>query len=271
MRKILILVGVVLVAAAAAWYFVARSAGVPVYAATIVATHPHDPQAFTEGLFFQDGALYESTGEVGTSGIRKVRPETGEVIQQSDLPPPYFGEGVIAFGDKLHQVTWQDKTGFTYDLKDFSLKDTFAYEGEGWGMTQNGKQIILSDGTPNLRFLDPATMKVASTLKVTANGCPVEKLNELEWIDGEIWANIWQTNLVARIDPASGAVKSFLDVSALGPRNRDIDDVPNGIAYDAATRRTFVTGKRWPNLYEVKQGAAVNDNAEAAKLTACSK
>lgn len=272
MKRILLVVVALAVVAAAAWFlFLRGKGGVPVYAATIAATHPHDPQAFTEGLFFRDGALYESTGEVGSSGIRKVRPESGEVLQQNELPPPYFGEGVIAFGDKLYQVTWQDKTGFTYDLKDFSLKDTFAYEGEGWGMTQNGKQIILSDGTPNLRFLDPATMKVASTLRVTANGCPVEKLNELEWIDGEIWANIWQTNLIARIDPASGQVKSFLDVSALGPRDRDVDDVPNGIAYDAATKRTFVTGKRWPNLYEVRQGAAVNDNQEAAKITACAK
>ncbi|WP_141679086.1 glutaminyl-peptide cyclotransferase, partial [Acinetobacter baumannii] len=136
--------------------------------------------------------------------------------QQVELPAPYFGEGIIAFGDKLYQVTWQDKTGFTYNLKDFALGDTFTYTGEGWGMTQNGKNIILSDGTPVLRFLDPGTMQPVSTLKVTANGCPVEKLNELEWVDGEIWANIWQTNLIARIDPASGQVKSFLDVSALG-------------------------------------------------------
>lgn len=138
-------------------------------------------------------------------------------------------------------------------------------------MTQNGKNIILSDGTPVLRFLDPGTMQPVSTLKVTANGCPVEKLNELEWVDGEIWANIWQTNLIARIDPASGQVKSFLDVSALGPRNRDVDDVPNGIAYDGATKRVFVTGKRWPQLYEVKQGAAMNNNEEVTKLTRCAR
>jgi len=138
-------------------------------------------------------------------------------------------------------------------------------------MTQNGKNIILSDGTPVLRFLDPKTMQVASTLQVTANGCPVEKLNELEWIDGEIWANIWQTNLIARIDPATGKVKSFLDVSSIAPKTDDPDIVPNGIAYDEAGKRTFVVGKRWTQLFEVKQGAAVNDNADAAKLTVCSK
>lgn len=271
MKRILLAVLALAVLAAGVWFFFLRSSGIPVYAVNVAAAHPHDPAAFTEGLFFQDGALYEGTGEVGSSFVRKVDPASGRVLQQVELPAPYFGEGIIAFGDKLYQVTWQDKTGFTYNLKDLALGDTFSYTGEGWGMTQNGKNIILSDGTPVLRFLDPKTMQVASTLQVTANGCPVEKLNELEWIDGEIWANIWQTNLIARIDPASGKVKSFLDVSALGPKNRDVDDVPNGIAYDAAGKRVFVAGKRWPQLYEVKQGAPVNDNAEAVKLSVCAK
>ena len=271
MKRVLLAVLALAVLAAGVWFFFLRSSGIPVYVVNVAATHPHDPAAFTEGLFFHDGALYEGTGEVGSSFVRKVDPATGKVLQQVELPAPYFGEGIIAFGDKLYQVTWQDKTGFTYNLKDLALGDTFSYTGEGWGMTQNGKNIILSDGTPVLRFLDPKTMQVVSTLRVTANGCPVEKLNELEWIDGEIWANIWQTNLIARIDPASGKVKSFLDVSALGPKNRDVDDVPNGIAYDAAGKRVFVAGKRWPQLYEVRQGAAVNDNAEAAKLSVCEK
>lgn len=269
MKRILLAVVALALIAAGIWFFLLRSSGIPVYAATVAATHPHDPTAFTEGLFFHDGALYEGTGEVGSSYVRKVDPASGKVLQQVELPAPYFGEGIIAFGDKLYQVTWQDKTGFTYNLKDFALGDTFTYTGEGWGMTQNGKNIILSDGTPVLRFLDPKTMQPVSTLKVTANGCPVEKLNELEWVDGEIWANIWQTNLIARIDPASGHVNSFLDVSALGPRNRDVDDVPNGIAYDGATKRIFVVGKRWPQLYEIKQGAAMNSNEEATKLTRC--
>ncbi len=271
MKRILLAILALAVIGAGVWYFFLRSNGVPVYAASVVATHPHDPTAFTEGLFYQDGMLYEGTGEVGSSFVRKVKPETGEVLQQVELPAPYFGEGIVAWGDKLYQVTWQDKTGFTYNLKDFALGDTFSYTGEGWGMTHDDKHIILSDGTPVLRFLDPKTMQVASTLRVTANGCPVQKLNELEYVEGEIWANIWQTNLIARIDPASGQVKSFLDVSALGPKNRDVDDVPNGIAYDAAGKRVFAVGKRWPQLYEIKQGAAVNDNQEGAKLTVCGK
>jgi glutamine cyclotransferase len=271
MKRIILAVVALAVIAVGAWFFFLRSSGVPVYAVNIAATHPHDPTAFTEGLFFKDGALYESTGEIGSSTIRKVDPATGKILQQAELPAPYFGEGIIAFGDKLYQVTWQDKTGFTYSLKDFALGDTFSYTGEGWGMTQNGKNIILSDGTPELRFLDPKTMQTVSTLKVTANGCPVEKLNELEWVDGEIWANIWQTNLIARIDPVTGSVKSFLDVSTLGPKSDDPDIVPNGIAYDAATKRVFVVGKRWPQLFEVKQGAAVSNNTQATQLTTCSK
>lgn len=271
MKRILLAIAALAVLAAGVWFFFLRTTGVPVYAVAVTATHPHDPTAFTEGLFFKDGAFYESTGQEGTSFIRKVDPATGKVLQQVDLPAPYFGEGIVAFGDKLYQLTWKDQTGFTYGLKDMTLGDTFAYQGEGWGMTQNGKNIIMSNGSDELRFLDPKTMQTVSTLKVTANNCPVEKLNELEWIDGEIWANIWQSNLIARIDPTTGKVKSFLDVSALGPKNRDIDDVPNGIAYDAAGKRAFVVGKRWPQLYEVKQGAAVNDNADATRLTTCSR
>lgn len=269
MKRILLAVVALAVIAAGVWFFLLRSSGIPVYAATVVATHPHDPTAFTEGLFFKDGTLYESTGEEGTSFIRKVDPATGKILQQVDLPAPYFGEGIVAFGDKLYQLTWKDQTGFTYNLKDMTLGDTFAYQGEGWGMTQNGRNIIMSNGSDELRFLDPKTMQQVSTLKVTANGCPVQQLNELEWIDGEIWANIWQTNLVARIDPATGKVTSFLDVGALGPKTSDPDIVPNGIAYDAASKRVMVTGKRWPQLFEVKQGAAVSNNADAAKLTSC--
>lgn len=271
MKRILLAVVALAVIAVGAWFFFLRSSGVPVYAVSVVATRPHDPSAFTEGLFFKDGALYESTGQEGTSFIRKVDPATGKVLQQVDLPEPYFGEGIVAFGDKLYQLTWKDQTGFTYNFKDMTLGDTFSYQGEGWGMTQNGKNIIMSNGSDELRFLDPKTMQPVSTLKVTANGCPVTQLNELEWIDGEIWANIWQVNLIARIDPATGKVKSFLDVSSIAPKTNDPDIVPNGIAYDETKKRVLVTGKRWPQVFEVKQGAAVNDNADAAKLTTCSK
>lgn len=270
MKRILLAVVALAVIAVGAWFFFLRSSGVPVYAVSIAATHPHDPTAFTEGLFFKDGALYESTGEEGSSLIRKVEPATGKVLQQVELPAPYFGEGIVAFGDKLYQLTWKDQTGFTYNFKDMALGDTFSYQGEGWGMTHNDKNIIMSNGSDELRFLDPATMKPVSSIRVTANGCPVRQLNELEWIDGEIWANIWQTGLIARIDPTTGKVNSFMDVSALGPKTNDPDIVPNGIAYDAASKRVFVTGKRWSQLFEVKQGAAVTNNAQAVQLTTCS-
>jgi len=270
-RNILIAIGVALLAVAA-WFLVLRGPSAPpVYSVNVVKTLPHDPQAFTQGLFFHGGKFYEGTGEVGASGIRAVKPDSGEVLNEQPLGPPYFGEGIVGWKDRLIQVTWQDKTGFVYNLADLSLKDSFSYTGEGWGLTHNGKQLILSDGTPTLRFLDPDSFKQVSAITVTASGCPVEKLNELEWVEGEIYANIWQTNLIARIDPATGEVTSFLDVGALGPKSSDPDVVPNGIAYDAASKRLFVTGKLWPQLYEVKQGAAVAGSEAAAKLAACGK
>ncbi|MBX3565729.1 MAG: glutaminyl-peptide cyclotransferase [Sphingomonas sp.] len=234
----------------------------------VVQTFNHDSQAFTEGLFFQDGALFESTGEEGTSGFRKVTPETGEIVQQVQLPSQYFGEGIVGWKDRIYQLTWKDQKGFIYNAKDFTPAGEFAYKGEGWGLTHNGKSVIMSDGTATLRFLDPDTLAQQSTLAVTANGCPVKQLNELEWIDGEIWANIWQTDLIARIDPGSGKVKGFVDVTALGPPTPDTDEVPNGIAYDAASKRIFVTGKMWPQLYQVKlsdapPAGAANDAAAA--------
>jgi glutaminyl-peptide cyclotransferase len=272
-RIIPIAIAGVAVPAIAAWLlFFGHGSGVPpVYSVDVVKSYPHDPQAFTEGLFYQDGKLYESTGEAGTSGIRRTRLDSGEVELQQDLPPPYFGEGIIAWKDKMVQLTWQDHVGFVYSLGDFTPRDQFAYKGEGWGLTQNGKQIIMSDGTPVLRFLDPETLKQVSTLKVTVAGCPVEKLNELEWIDGEIYANIWQTSLIARIDPATGVVKSFLDIGALAPHSSDPDAVANGIAYDAGAKRLFVTGKLWPELFEIRAGAKQAASEAAAALAKCAK
>lgn len=269
MKRILSALVVVVVAGIAGWLFLGRAAAVPVYPVEVVATLPHDSGAFTEGLFFHDGSLFESTGEIGASTIRRLKPETGEVLQQVDLGPPYFGEGIVAWKDRLLQLTWRDKTGFIYGLKDFTLRDTFPYEGEGWSLTHDDKRLIMSDGTPVLRFLDPETLKTISTLKVTANGCPVEKLNELEWVNGEIYANIWQTSLIARIDPATGKVKSFLDVGKLDPRTGDPDDVANGIAYDAAGKRLFVTGKHWPKLYQVTAAAKPERNEAAESLMRC--
>ena len=238
----------------------------------VVKSYPHDSQAFTQGLFYDGGTLFESTGEEGTSGIRKVVLDTGEVTAQAPLAPPYFGEGIIGWKDRIYQLTWKDQKGFIYNRADLSPKGEFGYTGEGWGLTQNGKSVIMSDGTATLRFLDPETMAQQSTLAVTANGCPVAQLNELEWIDGEIWANIWQTDLIARIDPQSGKVKGFVDVAALGPPTPSVDEVPNGIAYDSAAKRIFVTGKMWPELYEVRvtdgpaNGAAQD---QAAALMRC--
>ncbi|MBO9622147.1 MAG: glutaminyl-peptide cyclotransferase [Sphingomonas sp.] len=264
-----------IVLVAAGWWFLVRAeddAPPTVQTVEVVHTYPHDPLAFTQGLFFEDGALFEGTGEEGTSGIRKVKLDTGEVLAQRELPLPYFGEGIVGWKDKLYQLSWKDQKGFIYNRADFTPKGEFPYPGEGWGLTHDGKSVIMSDGTPELRFLDPETLKQQRTLKVTANGCPVEELNELEWIDGEIWANIWRTDLIARIDPTTGKVKGFVDVAALGPANPDVDEVPNGIAYDAAAKRIFVTGKMWPELYEVRVSSKPPTGAasdQAAALMRC--
>jgi len=259
-----------LVAGVAWWLWKPSDDGrLPVYGVTVAATYPHDPKAFTEGLFFQDGSLFESTGEVGESGFRQTELATGRVLRSYDLPAPYFGEGIVPWKDKLYELTWKDQKGFIYGLKDFSPVGDFTYSGEGWAVTHNDRAIIMSDGTSTLRFLDPDSLQTVSTLKVTAHGCPVEKLNELEWVNGQIYANIWQTSLIARIDPKTGAVTSFLDVSGLGPKDRGPDDVANGIAYDAGQQRLFVTGKRWPQLYQVRASDTRVASDEANALSAC--
>jgi glutaminyl-peptide cyclotransferase len=270
----LVIAAVAIVVVAVAAWFLLRP-GIPnippIRAVKIVKTFPHDPTAFTEGLFFQDGLLYEGTGGEpadGTSGFRKSKLETGEIVAQVPLAD-HFGEGIIAWKDRLIQLTWQDHVAFVHGLADFKPRSSFAYPYEGWGMTHNGKNLIASDGTATLHVLDPDTYKQVSTIAVTANGCPVEKLNELEWIDGDIYANIWQTHLIARIDPASGKVKEFLDVSALDPHIPDPDAVANGIAWDAAGKRLLVTGKRWPSLYEVTASDTVELTQEAATIVTC--
>lgn len=270
MKRLIWIMPAIALAALAAWFLLRpTSNGIPVYAVEVVATRPHDARAFTQGLFFHQGHLYESTGEVGTSGIRKVNAQTGEVLQSAELPAPYFGEGIVGWKDRLYQLTWQDRQGFIYSLADFTPTGAFQYEGEGWGLTHDGKRLILSDGTATLRFLDPETLAPTGTLAVTANGCPVEKLNELEWIDGQIYANIWQTDLIARIDPATGKVTSFLDVTALGPDTASREEVANGIAYDPGARRLFLTGKRWPQLYEVRATEKQAPSEAAVALTQC--
>ncbi len=226
----------------------------PVAPAQIVKTYPHDPHAFTEGLFFHDGVFYESTGLEGQSNIRAVDPESGRVLRNVALPPGLFGEGIVAWKDQLISVTWRNQIGFRWSLSDFRTRSAFHYTGEGWGLTEDGRNLILSDGTPTLKFLDPDTFKVLRTLNVTADGQPIERLNELEYVKGEVLANIWMTNRIARIDPKTGAVKAWIDVSNLAARaaTTDPDAVPNGIAYDKARDRLFLTGKDWPFLFEVR-------------------
>lgn len=222
----------------------------------LIATYPHDATAFTEGLFVHDGALYESTGLERQSDIRKVRLKDGKVIQRRVLEPRYFGEGIVNWGDRIISLTWRHGQGFVWNLKDFAPVGRFRYDGEGWGMTQDGRSLIMSDGTAQLRFLDPVKLTEQRRITVTWNGRAVERLNELEYVRGEIWANIWYETKIARIDPATGAVIDWIDIGALRKAAgvSDTEAVANGIAYDAAKDRIFVTGKNWPKLFEIRVG-----------------
>jgi glutamine cyclotransferase len=230
-------------------------APVPVFGYTVVRSYPHDPGAFTQGLSYQDGFLYEGTGLNGRSSIRKVRLETGEVVQIQPLEAQYFGEGIAVWQDTIVQLTWQSEIGFVYDRATFQRKGTFTYRGEGWGLTHDGKRLIMSDGQPDgaLRFIDPSTLKETGRLAVRDGGRPVAGLNELEVVRGEIFANVWQTDRIARISPSTGRVTGWIDLRGLlSPREAAGVDVLNGIAYDAARDRLFVTGKLWPKLFEIK-------------------
>jgi glutaminyl-peptide cyclotransferase len=238
------------------WALTAGAAGaaVPIYEYDVVHAYPHDPMAFTEGLFYLNGVLYESTGLEGHSTIRKVRLETGEVTQKLDIPAQYFGEGIVNWRGHLISLTWKSHLGFVFDLASFKLLRQFEYDGEGWALTRNDSQIIMSDGTPNLRFLNPDTLQETGRIQVTLDGKPVRNVNELEWVKGEIFANVWQSNWILRIDPANGRVIGLIDLSGLLPPSEIVPgrtDVLNGIAYDAKGDRLFVTGKNWPKLFEI--------------------
>jgi len=226
----------------------------PIYTCKIVNTYPHDSQAFTQGLVLDDGGLYESTGLLGRSSLRKVDLRTGAVLQIHRLPAQLFGEGITIFGERLIQLTWQSGVGLVYDKRSFRVLDEFHYQGEGWGLTQDGKRLIMSDGTATLRFLHPDTYGEVGRLTVFDGNGPVSGLNELEWVRGEIYANVWPTSRIARIDPTTGRVLAWLDLETLLRRNAAFnpDAVLNGIAYDPRGDRLFVTGKLWPNLYEIK-------------------
>ncbi|MEO5896742.1 MAG: glutaminyl-peptide cyclotransferase [Vicinamibacterales bacterium] len=219
----------------------------------VVRVYPHDPQAFTQGLVFSGGVLYEGTGLNGRSGIRKVKLENGEVLQVQPLEQRHFGEGIALVGDSIVQLTWQSGVGFVYDRNSFQRTRTFTYDGEGWGLTYDGTRLIMSDGSSTLRFLDPKTLQETGRLQVRDGSRPLEKLNELEVVKGEILANVWQTERIARISPKTGAVIGWIDLSGLlDPRDAHNVDVLNGIAYDAQADRLFVTGKLWPKLFEIR-------------------
>jgi glutamine cyclotransferase len=225
----------------------------PVSKYRVVHVYPHDPQAFTQGLVYLDGFLYEGTGLNGRSTIRKVRLENGEVVQIEKIDQQYFGEGIAVKGDTLYELTWQSEIGFLYERATFKRKGTFSYHGEGWGLTHDGTRLIMSDGSAFLRFLDSATQKELSRIQVKDGTTPVVNLNELEYVKGEVLANVWRTHRIARISPKTGRVIGWIDLDGLlSPREAQEADVLNGIAYDAPGDRLFVTGKLWPKLFEIK-------------------
>ena len=225
----------------------------PFYGFLAANAFPHDPQAFTQGLIYRDGFLYESTGLNGKSSLRKVELETGKVVQRREVEQKYFAEGLTDWDGRLLQLTWQTNVGFVYDLAKFEPLQTFKYSGEGWGLTHDDKRLIMSDGTARLRFLDPVTFSETGGVDVTDGGRAVDQLNELEFVNGEIYANVWQTERIAIIAPDSGRVTAWLDLTGLRPTpDGKTEDVMNGIAYDAAGDRLFVTGKLWPQVYQIR-------------------
>lgn len=230
------------------------ASGPVAYTYEVVTSYPHDRDAFTQGLVWQDGSFLESTGLNGHSTLRRVELATGKVLQSVPLDAQYFAEGMTVLGGKIYQLTWQNEKGFIYDLATLQRVGEFNYRGEGWGLASDGQQLILSDGSHQLRFLDPTSFEVKRTLSVTVNGRPVDKLNELEFIKGEVFANVWMSDFIVRIDPSDGRVTGVIDLTGLLPvvaRPKDAD-VLNGIAYDAEKDRYFVTGKKWDRVFEIR-------------------
>ncbi|NOK63460.1 MAG: glutaminyl-peptide cyclotransferase [Chloroflexi bacterium AL-N10] len=227
------------------------------YTYNVLNTYPHDPGAFTQGLIYEQGTLYEGTGLYGESSLRRVDLTTGEVSQQHNLDEEYFGEGITIYGDRIVQLTWQENTGFVYNKDSFELICTFEYPTEGWGITHDGKRLIVSDGTSTLYFWDPHTLAEIGRITVSDSGTAIDRINELEYIGGEIYANIWQTDQIVRIDPQTGQVRGWIDLTSLLPDedHTQTTDVLNGIAYDAENDRLFVTGKLWPKLFEIELAA----------------
>ena len=235
--------------------------------ANLVREYPHDTAAFTQGLVYHAGHFYESTGRTGHSTLREVEIATGKVLRRHDVPAQHFAEGLALHNGQLYQLTWQDRVGFIYSAGDFRQVGTFPYEGEGWGLTTDGQSLILSDGSNQLRFIDPGSNTVRRTVSVMDGTVYVNDLNELEWVKGEVWANVWHTDRIARIDPQTGRVKGWVELTGLMDPSRLVDkeSVANGIAYDAATNRLWVTGKLWPALFEISvPGIAGGGTAAAA-------
>jgi glutamine cyclotransferase len=228
--------------------------GPTLYSYRVLNTFPHDPEAFTQGLVIDGVTMYEGTGRWGESSLREVVLETGAVVRNLPLDAQYFGEGIAVFGDKIYQLTWQEQTGFVYDKNTFELLQTFSYPHEGWGITDDGQRLIVSDGTATIRFWDPNTLQETGQILVQDVDGPVNRLNELEYINGEIWANVWLTDLIARIDPETGRVVGWVDLAGiLDPDTLTQPvDVLNGVAFDEANNRLFVTGKLWPALFEIE-------------------
>ena len=230
-----------------------RSAGAPVFGYEVVKVYPHDRDAFTQGLLYRDGVLYESTGLNGRSSLRKVQLETGKVLQQTAVDARYFAEGLTDWGARLVQLTWNTNVGFVYDFASFKQVRTFSYAGEGWGLARDDRRLIMSDGTSTLRFLDPQTFAPAGQVQVVDGDRPVRDLNELEFIDGQVYANVWLTDRIAIISPGNGRVTGWINLAGLMARGAVSGDaVLNGIAYDAPGKRLFVTGKLWPSLFEIR-------------------
>jgi glutamine cyclotransferase len=215
---------------------------------------PHDSTAFTQGFTYYNGFFYEGTGREGHSSLRQVDPETGRVLRKADLAPDLFGEGVTVLGNRVVQLTWLSHLGFVYDLSDFHLVRTFQYSGEGWGLTTDGRDLFMSDGSAEIRVLDASTFAEKRRIKVSDGGKPVDQLNELEFVEGEVYANVWHSDRIARISPQTGRVVGWIDLTGLlGPfYQREAEAVLNGIAYDSRGKRLFVTGKLWPKIFEIR-------------------
>lgn len=227
---------------------------IPRYDHKVVNSYPHDPKAYCQGILFHEGVFYESTGRRGTSGIRRVEIETGKVLQEKALPPALFGEGLVLHDDRLTQLTWESGSAHSFDRETFKVLQNYRYEGEGWGITTTGKELVMSNGSSTLSVRDPDTFEELRQVKVTLNGGPLTQLNELEWVDGEVWANVWKTNQIVRIDLETGQVIGIIHLEGIFDNSviPDTDAVLNGIAYDAEAKRVFVTGKLWPKVFEIE-------------------